>query len=183
LILEQARRAISITRQIGNFAMPQSLHRELLDLNALVRNTASFVTFDSRFHRVKINLDLDPALPAVSCVADHLTQVVMNVLINAGDALQDRYDAPPVIRVSTAMRDTAAVLEIEDNGTGIRPELLNRVFDEYFTTKAPGKGIGLGLSLCRRLIQESGGDISIQSNVGQGTMITVSLPVTSDSIG
>lgn len=181
MILEQARRVITITRQIGDFSVPQSQHAELLDLNGLLRSTCNFVTFDRRFRRVEMVLELDPELPAVYGVADHLTQVAMNLLINAGDALSERYDPPPKIRVSTCLHDGSAVFEVADNGAGIQPEVLGRVFDEYFTTKIPGKGTGLGLALCRRLVSDAGGMVSIASTAGVGTTVTVMLPLTGDT--
>lgn len=180
LILEQARRVITITRQIGDFAVPQSQTAELLDLNGLLRSTCNFVTFDRRFRRIEMVMEFDPELPAVYGVVDHLTQVAMNLLINAGDALAERYDPLPKIRVSTCVRDRKAVFEVADNGVGIEPDVLDRVFVEYFTTKAPGKGTGLGLALCRRLVSDEGGDISIASVSGVGTTVTVTLPLTGD---
>jgi len=177
LILEQARRVISITRQIGEFSMPQSPDPELLDLNGLLRSTCNFVTFDRRFRLIELELELDSELPAVYGVADHLTQVAMNLLINAGDALQGRHDPAPKIRVRTFVRDNKVSFEVSDNGTGIEPDNLERVFVEYFTTKAPGRGTGLGLALCRRLIQDAGGDVSIASTLGVGTTVTVTLPI------
>lgn len=181
LILEQARRVITITRQIGDFSVPQSQDAELLDLNGLLRSTCNFVTFDRRFRRVEMSLELDPELPAVYGVADHLTQVAMNLLINAGDALSERYDPPPQIRVSTTVRNGHAVFEVADNGVGIEPDVLDRVFVEYFTTKAPGKGTGLGLPLCKRLVADAGGDVSIASVLGVGTTVTVTLPLSGDT--
>jgi signal transduction histidine kinase len=181
LILEQARRVITITRQVGDFSVPQSQTPELLDLNGLLRSTCSFVTFDRRFKRIELAMDLDPELPAVYGVADHLTQVVMNLVINAGDALQERYDPPPKIRVSSALRGEKVVLEVADNGSGIEPEVLDQVFVEYFTTKAPGKGTGLGLALCRRLVSGEAGEITIASVPDLGTTVTVTLPLASDT--
>ena len=178
MILEQARRVISITRQIGDFSVPQSQNPELLDLNGLLRSTCNFVTFDRRFRRVEVCMELDPELPAIYGVADHLTQVAMNLLINAVDALHERYDPPPKITISTCLRSERGVFEVADNGVGIEPEVLDRVFVEYFTTKPVGKGTGLGLAVCRRLVADGGGDISIASVPGVGTTVTVTLPLT-----
>jgi len=178
LILEQARRVITITRQIGDFSVPQSQTPELLDLNGLLRSTCNFVTFDRRFRRVELCIELDPELPAVFGVADHLTQVAMNLLINSVDALHERHDPPPKISISSGVRGEMVVFEVADNGAGIAPELLDRVFVEYFTTKAPGKGTGLGLAVCRRLVSDGGGSISIASVLGVGTTVTVMLPLT-----
>ena len=142
-----------------------------------MRSTCSFVSFDRRFRLLKLDLALDSNLPAIYVVADHLVQVAMNLLINAADALQDRHDPAPTIRVSTSSRDGKVAIEVCDNGAGIDPAHLGRVFDEYFSTKGRGRGSGLGLSLCRSLIRSAGGDITIASVVGSGTTATVTLPI------
>lgn len=176
LILDPAHRIMSITRQICEFSVPRSPNPEFFDLNGLLRSTCKFVSFDHRFLLLELDLDLDNELPAVFGVADHLMQVVMNLLINAGDVLQGQHDPAPKIRVISFAQDDRAVFEVSDNGAGIPPENLDQVFTEYFTTKAPGTGIGLGLSLCRRLIQDAEGSISIASTAGAGTTVTVILP-------
>lgn len=177
LILDQARRVMAITRQIGAFAVPQSPDPELLDINGLLRNTCNFVAYDRRFRNLLMDIELDNDVPAIFGVADHLTQVAMNLLINAGDALQGRHDPAPRIRVASFVKDDRAVFEVSDNGVGIEPEILDRIFTDYFTTKAPGSGTGLGLALCRQLIQDAGGEIVITSKPGAGTTASVSLPI------
>lgn len=176
MILDQAQRVMHITRQISEFSVPQSQEAELLDLNGLLRSTANFVRFDRRFRLLELELALDPNLPAVLAVADHLVQVAMNLLINAADALEGRTDPKPLIRVVTGAREGWVFFEIVDNGSGIRPELLDRIFDERFTTKGPGRGSGLGLGLCRALVRKLDGDITITSIAGAGTTATVKLP-------
>lgn len=177
LILDQARRVMQITRQISEFSVPRSPEPELLDLNGLIRSTCGFVSFDRRFRGIDLEQALDPTLPAVRGVADHLVQVLMNVLINAADALAERKAGPPRIQVRSSRSPAGVRLEITDNADGIAPENLPRVFEENFTTKAPGRGSGLGLSLCRRLVDEAGGSIGIESSLGQGTRITILLPL------
>jgi signal transduction histidine kinase len=177
LILEQARRVSSITRQIADFTAPQSTEAQLLDLNGLVRSTCNFITFDRRFGSVELRTDLDAQLPAVHAVGDHLTQVLMNLLINAADALSDVRDRRPTIVVSTMQAGARVLLKVADNGHGMDDEVRARAFDEFFTTKPAGRGSGLGLSLCRSLIEQAGGNIRIDSEPGGGTTITVELPL------
>jgi len=177
LILEQARRVMQITRQISEFSVPQSPEPEFINLNALVRSTCSFVGFDRRFRRVELVQDLDPQLPAVLAVADHLVQVLMNLLINAADAIEEVGTAVPRIDVMTRSEGGRVVLEVVDNGIGIAPEIKDRVFDEHFTTKPQGHGSGLGLALCRTVIHRIGGDIELTSRLGEGTRIRISLPI------
>lgn len=177
MILEQARRVMHITRQISEFSIPQSPEPELNDLNNLLRSTANFVKFDRRFRTVEVMLELDSNLPAVVVVADHVVQVAINLLINAADALHQLQGRSPVIRVQTALDDEFVVARISDNGSGIPPEILPRVFEERFTTKGPGHGSGLGLALCRSLIEKAGGTIVLRSEVGSGTEAEIRLPV------
>lgn len=177
MILDQAKRVMQITRQISEFSVPQSHEPELLDVNGLLRSTCNFVKFDRRFRLLELDLALDSSLPAICVIADHLVQVAMNLLINAADALQGRTDPAPKIRLSTALRGGMVAIDVSDNGTGIDAAHIGLVFNEHFTTKGPGRGSGLGLALCRSLIREAGGDISIASILGRGATVTVLLPI------
>lgn len=177
MILEQARRVMSITRQISEFSVPQSPEPEFISLNALVRSTCGFVGFDRRFRRVAVVQTLEPELPAVLAVADHLVQVLMNLLINAADAIEEAGVTAPRIEVATCVSDGRVELDVIDNGIGIAPEIIDRVFEENFTTKPPGRGSGLGLALCRTVIHRDGGAIDMSSRLGEGTRVRVTLPI------
>lgn len=176
LVMAQAQRVMQITRQIGEFSVPQSQDPELIDLNGLVRSTCNFVSFDRRFRRLELVQTLAPSLPAVHTVADHVVQVLMNLLINAADALDPNGPRPRIV-VTTTQHEGAVRMMVSDNGCGIAAENLDKVFNEHFTTKAPGRGSGLGLALCRSLIADTGGDISIESQPGTGTTVIVTLPL------
>lgn len=182
MILEQANRVMNITRQISQFSTPQSTEPELLDINSLIRNTAKFVSFDRRFGVIEMALDLDPQLPAVHAVGDHFTQVMMNLLVNAADAMEDRSETRPRIVISTRLREEYAVITVADNGMGMGRDTLEHVFEEYFTTKPPGKGSGIGLAISKSLIESGGGSISIESELGTGTTVTIRLPVARDDL-
>jgi signal transduction histidine kinase len=177
LIMDQAKRVMHITRQISEFSVPQSQEPELIDINGLVRSTCKFVAFDRRFRRIDMVQNLDPALPAVQAVADHLVQVLMNLLINAADAIEFATDRSPQIEVATAIGDGEILISVRDNGCGIPAENLAKVFAEHFTTKPPGRGSGLGLALCRTLIGNAGGDIVLASEPDKGTTVTIKLPI------
>ena len=177
MILEQATRVMSITRQISEFSVPQSQEAELSDLNSILRSTVNFVKFDRRFRRIQLNLQLDGELPAVVLVADHLVQVAMNLLINAADALREVESRQPEIRVVTVRNDDRVVLQVIDNGAGIPHDVLPRVFEERFSTKGPGHGSGLGLAVCKSLLERAGGQIVINSEPGLGTVVEITLPV------
>jgi signal transduction histidine kinase len=177
MILDQAKRVIQITRQISEFSVPQSQDPEFIDLNGLLRSTVNFVKFDRRFRLIDVSVELDSSLPAVYAIADHLVQVAMNLLINAADALHGRTSPLPRIQVITSRQNDQVVIQVVDNGAGISPEILPMVFVERFTTKPPGHGSGLGLSLCRSLIERAGGSIEIESSADSGTEVQVRLPV------
>jgi signal transduction histidine kinase len=174
-IAEHARRVAGITRQIAQMSSPQPAERQLLDLNGLVENACAFASYDVRLRRVELELALDRRLPAVNAVGDHLTQVLMNLLINAADAIAETGVAGR-IRVATQREPGAVLLTVSDNGAGMDEGVRSRAFEEFFTTKPQGKGCGIGLALSRRLLREAGADITLESHPGQGALVTVRLP-------
>lgn len=175
-IAEQARRVSGITRQIAEMSSPQAAERQLTDLNSLVENACAFTRYDARLRKLALELALDRRLPAVQAVGDHLTQVLMNLIINAADAIAEAGVAGR-IRVATARAGDAVVLTVSDNGAGMDERTLACAFDDFFTTKPKGKGCGIGLALSRRLLRQAGGDIALESTPGQGTQVSVRLPI------
>ncbi len=175
LVLEQTRRIATISRQIAELTAPHSPDPELLDLNALVRNTCSFISYDKRFRSIDLVLELDSQIPAIEAIADHLTQVLMNLLINAADALENVSGRKPTIRMATQAADGEVVITVNDNGKGMDSEVLARAFDESYTTKAPDKGRGLGLFLCKSLLEGCGNRIELESTPGVGTTARIRL--------
>jgi signal transduction histidine kinase len=101
----------------------------------------------------------------------------MNLLINAADALEDKQANAPTIIVTSKVEGAFVILDVADNGPGIASENIERVFDTHFTTKMPGRGSGLGLSLCRSLVERDGGKIAVDSVFGQGTTVVIKLPI------
>lgn len=177
LTLKQTERIASIVRQIADLSAPRSADPELLNINELVENTCSFIRYDKRFRRIDLATDLDHDLPAVRAVADHLTQVLMNLLINAADALEGMVGRNrPTIRVSTRQADGAIIFSVADNGQGMDSDVLAHAFDRAFTTKPAGKGRGIGLYLCKLLIEGIDGRIELGSTPGRGTTAQVHLP-------
>lgn len=174
LIFEHTRRIVAITRQLSELTSPQSTEPEWADLNALTRATCAFVTFDPRLRDVKLILHLDTAIPAAWAVADHVTQILMYLLINAADALKISTTAAKHIEVSTAPAGDFVRLVVSDSAGGMSGEVAGRAFEEGFTTKEHGSGIGL--FMCKTLVEKGAGSIALESRVGEGTTITVSLP-------
>ena len=180
LIVEQTQRLSAITREISEFASPQAAEPEYLDLNQLVKNTCNLIRYDKRLRGVKLDLQLNGQLNAMLGVADQLTQMIMNLLINAMDAMDGMNDAKgrePTITIMTTDSDGKIGLTIADNGHGIEPAILHRLFDAFFTTKPAGKGTGLGLSLCYSITKKHGGTINIDSTVNVGTTVQIYFPL------
>ena len=177
-ILRQTERISLIMRQLSSLTRQHSPEPELLDLNALLRSTCSFISYDKRFRGIEFDYVLDHDLPAVAGVADHLTQVLMNLLINAADAMEDvPKDGTARIRVTSLVQDGAVRLEVADRGHGMTDAVRARAFEESFTTKPAGRGRGIGLFLCKTLIEQAGGRIEIESVPGAGTTLVLHLPL------
>lgn len=180
LTLRETERIGQIMRQLADLSAPRSLEPELLNINDLVHATCSFIRYDKRLGGIDLLLDLDPHLPAIRIVSDHLTQVLMNLLINAADAMEGVAGRKPTIRVSTRKVGEEAQLSVSDNGQGMDSDVLSRAFEKSFSTKPTGKGWGIGLYLCKTLIEESGGRIELQSIQGVGTVAQIHLPTNQD---
>jgi two-component system NtrC family sensor kinase len=117
-------------------------------------------------------------LPAIYGVADQLTQVIMNLLINAADALSTSAEDTREIALRSELAGDQVCFSVTDNGGGMDQETLNRAFEAFYTTKS--KGTGLGLSLCYSIITGHGGTIEINAAPGQGTQVKIFLPVPTD---
>ncbi len=180
-IFKEAQRIALIMRQMSTLTRPHSPHPELLDLNALIQSTCSFMRYDKRFRDIEFAMDLDPGIPAVTAIADHVTQILMNLFINAADAMDGATEPGCArIRISTRLVGSEVQLEVADTGHGMSPDVLARAFQESFTTKPAGKGRGIGLFLCKSLINEGGGRIELASAPGAGTTAKLSLPLSKD---
>lgn len=180
MIDEQTARLGKITREIADFASPKPRERELLNLNSLLKSTARLLSYDQRFQNIKMDLQLDKNLPAIIGVADQLTQVFMNLLLNAMDAcITDNHDRAHILINSQLEGDRVKVL-VRDYGPGMTKETLDHVLEPFFTTKPVGKGSGLGLSLCDTMVNAHGGELRIDSEEGQGTTVEVFLPIDLD---
>jgi C4-dicarboxylate-specific signal transduction histidine kinase len=172
---EQIARINTIIQQMRSLVHPADGQSQRLPLNEVISQAIDMVRIDARARRVGIAADLAGDVGLVLIRPQALQQVVVNLLLNSLDALAEIPE--PRLAVKTSRKDRWYVIEVIDNGIGIKPEHLHRVFEPFFTTKPVGKGTGLGLSISYNLIQRLGGMIDVTSQVGVGTTLTIHLPV------
>ena len=147
------------------------------DLNAIVRTTLSLVSHKLAMGSIQVTLELAERLPAVRCDAAQIQQVVMNLLLNAAEAVHGEGGGRVSIATRAGRDDSVVALDVADNGEGIPEEHLLKIFDPFFTTKAEGKGVGLGLAVAYGIVHAHGGDITVVSREGEGTKFMVTLPL------
>ncbi|HET9652966.1 MAG TPA: ATP-binding protein, partial [Usitatibacter sp.] len=179
-IVKQTERISHIMRQLGALTAPSSPEPALLDLNVLVRSTCGFIRYDKRLRGIEFEEDLAPRLPAVTAVGDHITQILMNLLLNSADALEGITEPARLrIRLATRVVGEEVQLSVTDYGRGMTPDVLARAFDESFTTKPPARGRGIDLFICKSLIEKIDGRIELASVPGEGTTATIHIPLRS----
>jgi signal transduction histidine kinase len=176
---EQVARITRTLRQMTAFAHPGTGEWQVTQLNELVEKALAVVGFDQRFKRVAVVKEFAPELPLVRVLPDAIQQVVINLVINALDAMESV--AEPTLTVRTGHRSGGCFLEITDNGHGISPADRRHLFEPFFTTKPVGKGTGLGLSISYTLAREHGGEIRFESQQGHGARFTVIFPASDAS--
>jgi len=174
-IAKQTFRASEIVNSLLNFSRTSTTEVCDVDLNRLVRDTVSLIDHQLREANVTVNLDLAKTVAPVRGNSGKLQQVLLNLFINARDAMDGR--AGKQLTVSTiALSDQLARIEVADNGSGIPEEILPRIFDPFFTTKGAKKGTGLGLSVSYGIVQEHGGSILVDSRAEVGTRFQLDFP-------
>ena len=176
---EQVTRINQIVRRMTEFAHPGDGQWQVMPLNDLVNKSLEVIRFDPRLNRVTVERQLAEAMPPVNVQADAVQQVIINLTINALDAMEQV--AAPKLVFRTGVAGGQCFFEVEDNGHGISPENRRRIFEPFFTTKPVGKGTGLGLSISYSLVRNQGGEIRVESKEGQGTRFTVRLPAASNA--
>jgi two-component system NtrC family sensor kinase len=178
VIHDQAERAARIVRNLLTFARPSSLAKEPVDLNDVVGRTALLISYELRLRGIELERTLDPEPVRVLGDRYELQQVLLNLLTNAVHAVGALpADRTRRITLATSRSGGRATLRVRDTGAGIPPELVPHVFTPFFTTKGPGQGTGLGLSVSYGLIEAHGGRISYTPVANGGAEFIVSLPL------
>ncbi len=181
--LEDTERIKLIIDHIKTFSRDQQLTTwEKVNLNNIVQNSLLLFNEQYRKHGVTVELELAEPLPTVIGHPFRLEQVLLNLIANARDAVDEQKtktddpDYKRTIAIRTRNENNLVIFEVEDNGTGIEEGFRDKVFEPFFTRKKDGKGTGLGLPVCYGIIKDLEGDITIDSEPGRGTRMTVSLP-------
>lgn len=172
-------RVATIVRAMKEFSHPGADLPEPVDLNEVARSAVT-VTRNEWKYFAHLHEDLDPALPPVVCHRQAISQVLVNLIVNAAHAIEQAgpREQFPFIVVSTACSDGWAQISVRDEGTGIPREIHERLFDQFFTTKQVGKGTGQGLALAwRTVVDGHGGRLDFTTELGVGTTFTIHLPV------
>jgi C4-dicarboxylate-specific signal transduction histidine kinase len=172
-IVADGLRASEVVQGLRGFLGAAGPDAAAVDLSSLVREMLPLVRRELEDDRVQVDLALDQALPAVEGIRVQLGQVIVNLVLNACEALAKR-DGDRRITISTAARAGHVELAVSDNGPGLDPEVADRVFEPFVTTK-PG-GLGVGLAICRSIAERHGGHLSADTPPGGGLRMTLTLP-------
>ncbi len=179
--LTGVRRVTEIVSAMRQFSHPGGKERSMVDLNKVIQE-AFTVTRNYWKYEAEADLDLAEDLPLLMCYAGELSQVLLNLIINAGDAIKARREEDRSVKgklyVSTRLVERAIELRLRDNGTGIPAKHRERVFDPFFTTKEIGQGTGQGLSIVfNAIVNHLGGKIELESEEGVGTEFIIRFPL------
>lgn len=174
-IREQVSRIVSIVRQLVSFARPGSSNWQPVNMGKLLEDALGIAQLSRSAKTMEVKLEVSEDLPVTHAISDQLSQVFLNLFLNAIDAITEP-DGKLVVRAySTDKR--SIIIEVQDNGCGMNSEIQSKLFAPFFTTKEVGKGTGLGLYVSYGIITRHGGRLEVSSQPGEGTVFKIDLPV------
>lgn len=174
----QTHRAGDVIRRLRELTRKGGSRRALEDINTIVEETCGFATLGAAIEGIDVEIDLAADLPPILIDSVQVQQVVLNLVRNGIDALRGRQGA--AITVATARRSSGEVeVVVSDTGPGVAPEVRERLFEPFVSTKPDG--IGIGLSICRTIVEAHGGEISVDAGAGNGATFRFTLPVSAES--
>ena len=177
----QVDKATAIIRRLRDFGRKSDLSRDRIRVNRPIRNVLEILGKQLELQNIEVELNLAPEIQPILAHRNRIEQVVFNLLTNARDALNQKWEGGNGrgrrwIRIRTYQKDGQAVLEVSDNGCGIPEAVRSRIFESFFTTKEMGEGMGLGLSISNGIVEDYGGRIRIESLEEEGTTVILSFP-------
>ena len=181
LIEHEVHRCKGIVVGVLDFSRPKPAVRSAIDVNVVLEKTLFLLKHHSRFKKLRVVVEPQRHVPLVHASEEQLVQVVMALLLNAMDAMHER--GTITLRTRHDAPRGSVLVEVIDQGDGIRSSEMTKIFEPFFTTKPPGRGTGLGLSICYSIVAEHGGRIEVDSVVAQGSVFRIVLPeVTPDAL-
>jgi PAS domain S-box-containing protein len=179
-VIDDANRASEVIRQVRALAKKSDIEMVPLDLNDVVRETIGLMQREVFSHQVSLRVELAPALPTILADRVQLQQVIINLVMNGIEAMQSATDRPRELLIRSRQEERKLVLvSVTDCGVGISAENASRLFDAFFTTKS--SGMGMGLSICRSIMEVHGGRLWATANVPHGATFQFTLPVNADT--
>jgi two-component system, NtrC family, sensor kinase len=174
IIEKETKRCKTIIEHLLKFARQEQMEFEAVDIKQVVADAVAIVDHQLGIHSIRVEQELESGLPSCRGNANQLQQVLMNLMINAQQAMGG---ASGTLKLSARVAQGGEVeLRVSDSGPGIAKEIQERIFDPFFTTKPAGQGTGLGLSVSYGIVKEHGGEIRLESGMGEGTTFIITLP-------
>ena len=184
-IREAAQRASTAVNRFLGIGSRAEARRELCRVDDLVKQALDLLSNDFVIHQVTVRTQFDPTLPSILADSQDLSQVFLNLFTNASQAMAEAHGRGTLSVSATLIQDQGGPwveVRVSDDGPGIAPEHLPRIFDPFYTTKPLGRRTGLGLTISQRIVTELGGILTCESVVGQGTSLIVRLPIAQHSL-
>jgi signal transduction histidine kinase len=179
-IIDDGNRASEVIRRVRSLANKTSVEKLPLDVNDVAREVIALVQRELTNHRVSLRMESAPALPMILGDRVQLQQVMINLVMNGAEAMQSITDRPRELMIRSDQDETHQVLiSVTDSGVGISAEDADRLFNPFFTTKA--SGMGMGLSICRSIVEAHGGRLRATANIPHGATFEFTLPVKADT--
>ena len=178
LILREAHRAARIVRNMLTLSRARPSTRSLVDVNQIIRETLALRAAEQRTLRISVTAALEPILPPVLVDSHQIQQVLLNLVINAEQAMSHAHGRGSLlIRSSFDAARRRVDMAVSDDGPGLATDVRARIFDPFFTTKSTAEGTGLGLTVAHAIIRDHGGEIAVDVSSSGGAAFIVSLPV------